>query len=69
MAPLLGRRSHTVLPWSRCNCGCRAGSVNRRIERRTNRRREGQALRRELSVADGTITVQDNHNHEGDDDD
>lgn len=69
MARMLGSRPHKLMPWSQCDCGCRAGALGRRVQRRHNRRREAQALRRELSVADGTITGQDNHNHEGDDDD
>lgn len=48
MATMLGSRVNRLLPWSQCDCGCRAGSRSRRAERRIQKRRERQAWRKTL---------------------
>ena len=40
MTHMLGKRTKHKLPWSQCDCGCRAGSRSRKIERRLQRKAE-----------------------------
>lgn len=50
MAHMLGSRTSTKLPWSQCDCGCRAGAKSRKAERRIERRIEKEAVRRQVSA-------------------
>ena len=47
MSTMLGSRVNKILPWTQCNCGCRASSRNRRAERRIQKRRDRAAWKQE----------------------
>lgn len=49
-APMLGKRTKHKLPWSQCDCGCRAGSQIRKIERRIQRKVEKNENRNIVSA-------------------
>jgi len=50
MAHMLGARTHNKLPWSQCDCGCRAGAKSRKAERRIERRIEKAEMRKQVSA-------------------
>jgi len=50
MATMLGDRTKHKLPWSQCDCGCRAGSRSRKAERRIQRKVEKLEVRRQIEV-------------------
>ena len=49
MATMLGSRTKHKLPWSQCDCGCRAGSTSRKAERRIQRKVEKAEVRRQIA--------------------
>lgn len=48
--PMLGSRVNNRLPWSQCHCGCLAGAKSRKAERRSNRRVEKNAWKKEVAA-------------------
>lgn len=46
---MTGRRIHNLQPWSQCHCGCLAGSRSRKAERRSQKRADKAAVRREIA--------------------
>jgi len=49
-AKMLGARPKHRLPWSQCDCGCRAGSRSRKAERRIQRKIEKAEVRRQIAA-------------------
>jgi len=47
---MLGKYTKHKLPWSQCDCGCRAGSRSRKDERRIQRKVEKAVVRKHIAA-------------------